>query len=108
MIIPVLHRILVKPQSLEEVNEDVKYARRIGIEIAGINEKLAQASVDQGIVVSIGTTAFKDFGTDSPIQIGDKIAYARHAGKHIKDINGDEYLLLNDEDVVCILKDSND
>jgi co-chaperonin GroES (HSP10) len=108
MIIPVLHRVLVKPQALDEVNEDAKYAKRLGLQLAGINEKLAQASVDQGIVIDIGSTAFKDFGTDSPIKVGDKIAFARHSGKHIKDTNGDEYLLLNDEDVVCILKDSND
>lgn len=106
MIIPVLHRLLIKPNKLEDINEDIKRARKIGLEIPLDNAQRAQASVDQGVVLDIGDTAFRDFGSESPVKIGDRIAYAKFAGKFIKDsTTGDELLLLNDEDVVCILKD---
>lgn len=61
----------------------------------------AQASVDQGIVLSIGPTAF---GGDSQkwCDVGDYVAYARHAGKWVKDPETDENILvLNDEDIIC-------
>lgn len=58
-----------------------------------------QAGVDQGIVLTIGSTAFNG---DPWCQVGDYIAYARHAGKYIKDPDtGENVLVLNDEDVVA-------
>lgn len=106
MIVPVLHRLLIQPNKLEDINEDIIRARKIGLEIPLDNTQRAQASVDQGIVLAIGDTAFRDFGSDAPVKVGDRIAYAKFAGKFIKDpTTGDELLLLNDEDVVCILKD---
>lgn len=61
----------------------------------------AQASVDQGIVLSMGTTAFSG---EPWCQVGDYIAYARHAGKWVKDPDTDEnVLVINDEDVICLI-----
>lgn len=106
MIVPVLHRILIKQDKLEEADEMYVRARKMGIEIALTDDnKRAQASVDTGTVVDIGATAFRDFGTTSPVQKGDRIAYARFSGKFVKDpIDGVEYVMLNDEDVVAIFK----
>lgn len=58
-----------------------------------------RASVDQGVVLTIGSTAFNG---DPWCKVGDKIAYARHAGKFVKDPDTDEdILVINDDDVVC-------
>jgi co-chaperonin GroES (HSP10) len=106
MIIPALHRILIKQDKLEEADELFVRARKAGIEIATTDDmKRAQAGVDTGTVVEIGETAFRDFGTTSPVEKGDRIAYARFSGKFVKDpTDGTEYVLLNDEDVVAIFK----
>ncbi len=106
MIIPTLHRILVKADRLEEVDKTFVKAKEIGIVIPEMEDrKRAQAGVDKGTVVSIGPTAFRDFNAESPIKEGDYIAYARFAGKIIDDpYTDEEYVLLNDEDVVCIIK----
>ncbi len=106
MIIPALHRILIKQDKLEEVDDVYKRAKRAGIEIATTESNVrAQASVDTGTVIKIGATAFRDFGTTSPIEEGDKIAYARFSGKFVKDpATDEEFVLLNDEDVVAIFK----
>ena len=106
MIIPVLHRILIKPYKFEEIDDSYKKAESLGLIIPELEEnKRRDASVDIGTVVSIGSTAFKDFGTVSPIEIGDKIVYAKFSGKIVKDLNDKiDYVLLNDEDIVAILK----
>lgn len=106
MIVPVLHRILIKQDKLQEVDEVYVRARKAGIAIAETeSSSRAQAGVDTGTVVAIGETAFKDFGVTPPIKEGDRIAYARFSGKFVKDpATETEYVLLNDEDVVAIFK----
>lgn len=107
MIIPTLHRILVKADKLEETDKTFVQARKIGIVIPENDDrKRAQAGVDKGIVVAVGPTAFRDFNAESPIKVGDYIAYARFAGKILNDpATDEEFVVLNDEDVVCIFKD---
>ncbi|MBL0233200.1 MAG: co-chaperone GroES [Chitinophagaceae bacterium] len=106
MIIPVLHRILIKQDKLEETNKDYLRARAAGIVIPDHEDnKRAQAGVDTGTILAIGETAYRDFGTTPPIKVGDRIAYARFSGKFITDPeDNEEYVALNDEDIVCIFK----
>tara|TARA_R110000868_G_scaffold57343_1_gene177190 strand:- start:261 stop:584 length:324 start_codon:yes stop_codon:yes gene_type:complete len=107
MIETVLHRILVKADKLEETDKTYVKAKALGLHIPEMDDrKRAQAGVDKGVVVSIGPTAFRDFGAESPIKVGDYIAYARFAGKVLTDpATEEDFVILNDEDVVCIFKD---
>lgn len=103
MIEPCGHRVLVKPLQLEEIDKTYASAKRAGIEIMGYQEK-AETAIDKGVVVTVGTTAFKDFGNHPWCKMGDTIVYARFAGKKVKDPETDiEYVIINDEDVVAIL-----
>lgn len=105
MIEPLLHRIVVKPEKFEDFSEDFQKARSIGLVIPELEElKRAQASVDRGRVVSIGSTAYKDYGVDPPIKVGDVVNYAKFSGKIIKD-GAETFVILNDEDLICIIKD---
>lgn len=105
MIIPVLHRLVIKPEKFEEIDSTIKKMKSLGLAVPDIDSYKTQASVDQGTVLAIGPTAFKDFGTDFAVAVGDKIAYAKFAGKFIKDPTSDEdVLVINDEDVVCIVR----
>ena len=105
MIKPLLHRILVKQDKLEEKDEAFASARRAGIMIADLEQKREQAAIDTGVVVDIGPTAFKDFGlAEPPFKIGDSIVYAKYGGKVIVDPETKEkYVALNDEDCICKL-----
>lgn len=109
MIEPILHRILVRPDKIEEIDPALKQAKAAGIVIPELeSRKREQASVDSGTVVSFGPTVFRDFNTTNPLSVGDYIAYARHSGKRITDPDTkEEFVLLNDEDVVCIYKKVN-
>ena len=107
MIYIILHRVLIKQDKLEDHDPTIARMRSMGlINVDNDDKKRAQAGVDKGVVVAIGETAFKDFGTASPIKVGDHIAYARFAGKFITDpVSNEEFVALNDEDIICVFKE---
>jgi co-chaperonin GroES (HSP10) len=107
MIVPILHRILVRQFKLVEEDKTYKSARAAGIHLIESDQMgREQAGVDRGTVVSVGGTAFKDFGVDSPIAVGDMVAFARYSGKLLKDpFTEEEFIALNDEDIIAIYKE---
>lgn len=104
-ITPCGHRILIKQVELADVDEVFAKAKAIGIQLMETEQYRHQEKVDSGIVLEIGPTAFKDFGGTPWCKVGDTIAYASYAGKKVVDLETKEqYRVLNDEDVICILK----
>lgn len=98
------HRLLVKPILLEESDEVYKSAKALGLELIREDTKREAESVDKGIVMQIGATAFKDFGGDYWCHVGEMIVYAKFAGKLVKDpVTKEDYIVLNDEDVVAVI-----
>lgn len=102
---PVLHRILVKPDDILEKDKHLRKAKELGLFLHQDEHNREQAAVDEGTVVAMGETAFLDFKvSEVPIQVGDKIVYARYAGKTIVDPADEvKYVALNDEDVIAII-----
>ena len=103
---PVGHRVLVRPETIEEHDDVYKAARKVGIEIVEQSRRKQETAIDRGIVLAIGDTACKDFGGDPWCQVGDVIAYARFGGKFIKDPDDEEenkYLILNDDDIIAVV-----
>lgn len=107
MIIPVGHRVLVKQEKYDEHDEVFKSARSAGIEIIKDQGVRYQASVDKGVIVAVGTTAWKDFGGEPWAKVGDTVSFAKNAGKTIEDPNDKDtpYVILNDEDIVAVIKE---
>ena len=95
MIIPVLHRVMVKPDNPETVTKS-------GI-IITTDEKRERKAVEVGTIIAIGDTAFLDFKANVIPSIGDKVVYAKYSGKEVKD-GEDILLLINDDDVICIIR----
>ena len=103
MIKILLHHVLVKLDDAIEADDTYKRAKAAGIVLE--LDKREQAAVEYGTVVKIGPTAFKDLGRDPTIlKEGDRISFARYSGKSIKDSDGTEYLLLNDQDVLVVIE----
>ncbi len=95
MIIPLGHRVLVKPVVIEEKTQSGLYIPQQSVD-------LERAGVDKGEVVAIGNTAWKDerLGGTNWCEVGDTVIWARYAGKPVLD--GEvTYHLLNDEDVLA-------
>jgi len=104
MIKPILHRILVKPDNVEDVDDVVRSARQSGLVVQ--LDKREQAAIELGTVVLVGDTSYKEFGTTAEAQgviPGAKVFFAKYAGKSVKD--GEmKYLMLNDEDVIGVIE----
>lgn len=113
-IIPCGHRVLVRQEKYEEQDEHLQRAKAAipGFEFVGDKSVRYQASVDKGTVVSVGKTAWKDFGDTPWAEKGDTVVFARNAGKFVQDpeekgVLEDSktlYVLLNDEDIIAILR----
>lgn len=109
MIEVLLHRILIKQSKLEEEDKALKSARAAGLYLLESDTlQREQAAVDRGVVIKLGPTAYKDYGVACPLKEGDIVAFARYSGKIITDpYTEEEFILVNDEDIVCIFKEEN-
>lgn len=107
MIIPAGHRLVVKQEKYDEHDEVFAAAKRAGLEIVKDGQVRYQASVDKGIIVAIGPTAWKDFGGVNWAEIGDSVVFAKNAGKTVEDPADKDtpYVVLNDEDIVAVIKE---
>jgi co-chaperonin GroES (HSP10) len=102
----VIHRLVVQPVELVEYDEVDAKLKELGF-VKAITEdsKYHRTQIDQGRVLDIGPTAFRDYvqkyNLDVPVKVGTLVTYARHSGKHVKD--GDvEVVVLNDDDILCV------
>lgn len=97
MIIPILHRILLKLDKVEQKTES-------GIIIPDEVIKKERKAVETATVIAVGPTCFTDYGAENnTVKVGDKVIIAKYSGKEVKDIDDTDYVVCNDEDVICIL-----
>lgn len=99
------YRVLVKPDSLADFDPVMASAKKNGILLAEVEERKELTAVDTGVVVQLGPVAFEDRGgADKWCKVGDRVSYARHGGKVVKDPTNQEnkFLVLNDEDIVLV------
>lgn len=98
-----LHHILIELDDAIEADETYRRAKALGIELA--LDKREQQAVEYGTVVKVGPTAFVDYGRGPDIlQIGDRVTFARYSGKKVKDSDNKEYVVVNDSDVLAVIK----
>lgn len=97
-------RILIKPFKLQEHDKVYDSAKKAGIILTELSERKEQVNVDKGTVLQIGAKCHEDYVGD--LAVGDTIAYAKFGGKFIQEPDKDEiYLIVNDEDLLCIFKE---
>jgi chaperonin GroES len=99
---PTGHRVLVKVEQVERKTES-------GIIIADITADKEQLGQDAGIVVELGNTAYSD-QSESWCKVGDYVKFGRYAGQIIRpkeSLDGVEYRVLNDLDIVLVRQDKN-
>ena len=118
MIIPVGHRVLVKRERVEDHDPTFKQAKAAGIVIPETEDRQrAQAGLDKGTVTAIGPDAWKGFylaanPSDANLRgfipwatVGDVVVFAKYAGKVIQDLDNENYVALNDDDIIAVLKE---
>lgn len=100
MIEPAGHRVLVKPDPIEEKTES-----GIIIQTAATKGREEQAQTF-GTIVAVGPNAWKGFDDGVPwAAVGDHVSYAKYGGFIIRDPETrEEFRLLNDEDICAVLR----
>jgi co-chaperonin GroES (HSP10) len=107
MVEVTLHRVLLKPDELKREHKVEGTDVVLAIAAPAGLEARQEASIQQGYITVIGPTAFKheDVPKDTQPQVGDFVLWAKYAGVGVIDPETNEKLvILNDDDVLCILK----
>lgn len=91
---PLADRIVVKALAQEEKTKS-------GI----VLPDTAKEKPQEGEVLAVGTGKVMENGNRIPmeVKVGDKVLYSKYGGTEVK-IDGQEYLVLKESDVLAILK----
>lgn len=101
------HRLLVKPDPVKEQIDVPNSLKEGGFEVVKPVdlERREEAGTQIGTVIQVGPTAFRAFDGNDPnwqpwCKAGDRIIFARYAGKFVEDPESKErFFVINDEDV---------
>jgi len=89
--------LLVKPKKVEEVTEG-------GIIMPHETLTKEQQAATEGRLVAVGSSAWRDLDDGQPwAYAGDNISYSRYAGVEMTGADGEQYMLINDVDVLARL-----
>jgi len=97
---PCGYRVLVKADSVEEISSG-------GIVLAKATVDADKFATTTGTLVAIGDQAWSGFAAGEHwAKVGDRVQYAKYANTRIQDPDNpkEEYLLLNDNDILCTVK----
>lgn len=91
-------KVLVRPDSAETKTAG-------GIIIPDATADRQKFAVLKATLIESGSNAFKEWGVGNAPKAGSRILMAQYAGARVKGQDGEEYILMNDEDVVALLKE---
>jgi co-chaperonin GroES (HSP10) len=98
MIKPAGHRVLVKPDEVEE---------KVGSLYLAVETKERRANEQIfGTLVAVGENAWKAFDEGKPwAKVGDRVTFAKYGGFTIEDpVTKEKLRLLNDEDICAVVE----
>jgi chaperonin GroES len=92
---PLGDRVVVKPLEAEAKSKG-------GI----VLPDTAKEKPQEGKVVAVGKGKVLDSGTLQPLEVkaGDKVLYGKYSGNEITTKEGDELLIMKEEDILAIIK----
>ena len=99
MIIPAGHRVLVRPDIVDE---------KVGSLYLAVETKERKANEQIfGTLVAVGENAWKAFDEGKPwAKVGDRVTFAKYGGFSIEDpVTKEKFRLLNDEDICAIVEE---
>lgn len=110
-LVPLGYRILVRPDAdgLEETADGLhKHTSDDGsieLLIAGDQVRRDRLANIYGTVIAIGPLAFKESGGPEAwgVKVGDRVSFARHGGAFVDTPEGERIIVLNDEDLICLV-----
>ena len=91
-------KVLVRPDAAEEVTKG-------GIIIPDDTKARNKFAVLKATLIEAGANAFKEWGIGNAPAAGARILMAQYAGARVKGADDQEYILMNDEDVLAIIEE---
>ena len=96
-ILPTGGHLLVLPEKVEEMTAG-------GIILPQETRDKEQQAATIGTLIAVGPGAWSDLDDGSPwALVGDKVSYSRYAGVAMTGQDGQDYVLINDNDVLAKL-----
>lgn len=89
-------KVLVLPEAVEEVTKG-------GIILAPTITDKQKFAVVKATLVAVGPNAFSEWGGGNAPEAGSRILMAQYAGARVKGDDGQDYILMNDEDCIAVL-----
>lgn len=96
-------RILVKPLTLAEVDPMAARLKALGMEFGDKNERAIMVAAEKGVLLQVGPKASSEYLEGA--HVGDIVGFTKYGGKVIKD-EGEDLIIINDEDVLCVFKET--
>lgn len=100
---PVWGRVIVKPDDIHDTDPLFKKAKSAGIALPEAHLKKEQVRQVEGELIAIGGNAFESWKGEIP-QVGQRVIFDEYAGSN-KTINGIKYQIINDDDIIGIIKE---
>jgi len=102
------YKVLVKPDEVEnEIVSKFEGLAKAGFKIPDEHLSQRQAAATKGVIVDVSPLAFKydNWPSDERIpKVGSRVAFARYAGVSLEGSDREIYRLINDKDVIAILR----
>lgn len=90
------NRVIIKPDDIEKTHS-LGNGKEL---VLALNERVEKAETTTGTIIDFGPAAWLDplMGGEPWVEIGDKVVYAKYAGKFITNPeDGEEYVVVNDD-----------
>lgn len=92
-------RVIVKPDAPKEKTQG-------GIIIPESKKDQEKYGATKGVIVSMGENAFVEASaTMKAPRVGDRIMFGKYAGTRFEGADGEDYIIMNDEDVLGRLEE---
>lgn len=93
-------RILVKPEPVEEVTKG-------GVFIPQQAVDRSKYAGTKATLVAVGENAFREWGDEArKPQPGDRVLYAQYTGAREKGLDGEDYVIMNDADLLAVIEEA--
>lgn len=92
MIRPADVKVLVLPDPVEEKKGSILLPDQV--------KERDKFATTRGTIVAKGPNAFAEWGAGNGPDTGARVIFAQYAGLRVKDDDGTEHLIMNDEDVI--------
>ena len=92
---PLADRIVVRPLDAQEVTKG-------GI----VLPDTAKEKPQEGKIIAVGKGKYSDSGSLQPLEVkaGDRVLYGKYSGSEITTKDGEEFLIMREEDILAIIK----